>query len=436
MLGSYHLSSLHSTQVATLLDFPLPVSLGGSKDGDDTAEGNKDKKNESEGAKERGKEPQCADVSLMIIDSDSLDSSDSFSSTFSSTLLQGQERFSPPTHPSQCDCCLCSDLIANGHLGRMLSSYCSNTLDQTLHTMGQSSSQQEQDKLKIISTQLMSILHKGKEILSQRKQQYETILSSRLQPKKKSKSTKKYSPSIPTHPAFIVGLTDLSLTIGECHLALLQPRQAVDHISATLTELGLPRNLKEVCGYTHHHHQLSLCIARAQYTLGVARLQQIEHTQPELTRQIWSNLTTVVDKENEGAVSSEVKKSTRSATKTRRTRNTKALSEINATKEDTFSRLKSDCLKPIDTQFPSEPLDHLILSYQLGVVLGSSELVRDCCRWLCVLLSMEASTADLCPLFLAESMAVSLSHHASLTLGVKIRYSTWSAPILNLYYVF
>ncbi len=432
MLGSYHLSSLHSTQVATLLEFPLPASIEGNNDGDDeTVEGKKD---ESGGAKKREKEPQCADVSLTSIDSDSLHLSDSldssgssdssFNSTFSSTLLHGRERFSPSTHPSKCDCSLCSSLIANGHLGRLLALYCSNTLDQTLHTMGQSSSQQEQDKVRIVSTQLMSILHKGKELLKQRKQQCETMLSSHLQQpkkelKKKSKSTKKYSASIiPTHPAFIVGLTELSLTIGECHLALLQPTQAIDHISSTLTELGLPQNLKEICGCTHHHHKLSLCLAKAQYTLGVARLQQIEQTQPELAKRIWSNPTTVVDKENEGAAS-EVKKSTRSA---RKTRTTKALSEINTTKE---SRLKPDCLKPKnDTQFPSEPLDHLILSYQLGVVLGSSVLVRDCCRWLCVLLSMEVSTADLCPLFLAESMAVSLSHHTSLTLGVKIRYST------------
>ncbi len=64
MLGSYHLSSLHSSQAATLLHCKLPVCSGGSKGGNEALGPSKGKRSNPESL--------CDGISQMsIIDSES-----------------------------------------------------------------------------------------------------------------------------------------------------------------------------------------------------------------------------------------------------------------------------------------------------------------------------------------------------------------------------
>ena len=409
MWGSFNLSTIHSTQAAKLLDCALPDCAGGSKDGEEVSGGTKQRERVRD-------EAECADVSLI---------SDNSDKASDSSLLQGQCSFSPSAHPLKCECTLCSSMISTSQTGRLLALSCSNALDQTLHSMGPWSSQQEKDKAETVVSQLISVLHRGKELVDKRRHRCQALLSSHTQHKKeltkKSKSSKRHTATdSSTCPALTVAQLELSLVIGNCHLAMLQPSQAVDHVSSVLTLLALPLSVKALGKYIHHLHPLSVSLAKAHFTLAVARLQEVELAHPDLAKQLWTNHTLAIGKENE-TPAPEVKRSTR-AGKTRRTRNTKALSEVNAVTQSTEEKGDKH-MKPLPL-FPREPLDNFVLSYQLGSVLSSFQLVRDSCRWLSVLMSVDSSTASLSPLFLAESMQVSLKHQASLTLGVKIRYHT------------
>lgn len=333
--------------------------------------------------------------------------------------------------PSLCS----SNVVGAGHTGTLLALYCSNKLDLALQTDRQSGTQLATDQVTIVATQLLSILYKGKEALSRRKHSCETAVHLHSKPARKSKSSKKHPTASLTPPSLVVGLMQLTLTICDCHLALLQPSQALEQVDSLLSQYGLPKNLRELRSYKYHDYDLFLCLSKAQYMLGIARLQQIEATCPELFRKMWSNPTgTAVDKENESAASG-ITKSTQNAPKMRRTRNSKALSDVNAADS---GRTKPKQRK--DELFPTEPLEHLLISYQLGLLLGYSQLTRDASRWVSVLLSMEPaglSSHFLSPHFLschflAESMAVSLSHQASLTLGVKLRWLLSSSKSPNL----
>lgn len=365
--------------------------------------------------------PGLDDVSLISVGT----STDDSVSSISSPLTQGQEQSPPPpsSHPSHCTCTVCTSLVFSTQVARLITLTCSQVLDESLHLLSPTPSIEATEQLQISTDLLVKALDSGKHFLAQRKRKCDakfndlslskSIGNGGNKHKGSTKRTIRYS-QMDMCSSFIATHLELSLAMSDCYLALLKPRQAILTIETCLSELKLPLTIDEFNKNTYS--PVCELMARAQYTLGVARIQEMECSHPEKAKRIWTNLPpSSVDKENEP---SGVKRSTKSSRgRTTRSGRSKVLCEVNTQVTDS-SNSKQESLSLVD----SHAIQHLTLAYQLCQSASPAHLLRDTCRWLSVLVSADNTCKGLSPLFLSESMQLSLTHEATLSMGVKIRW--------------
>ena len=372
--------------------------------------------------------PGLADVSLISIGTST--ESDSFTdesmSAISSPLTQGQEQSPPPpsSHPSHCTCTVCTSIVFSTQVARLVTRTCSGVLDESLQVLSPTPTAEETERVQISTDELVKALDNVREFLVQRKRKCDakynnlspskSVAECRNKRKGSNKKTHHSSP-METCDSFIATQLELSLTMSDCYLALLQPRQAILTIEVCLSELKLPHSVDEF--NKNMYSPICDLVARAQYMLGVARIQEMECNHPEKAKHIWTNLTpSSMDKENE---SSGVKRSTKSSRgRTTRSGRGKVLCEVNTQVTDSSSS-KQEPFSLLDSQ----AMEHFALAYQLCQPVSPAHLLRDTCRWLSVLVSTDNACKGLSPLFLSESMQISLTHEATLSLGVKIRWA-------------
>lgn len=365
------------------------------------------------------------DVSLISMGTNT--GSDGYSNERSylitSPVLEGQDHSPPPpsNHPSECPCTLCTSIVFNTQVTRLVTLTCEQIVDGALQAQTSVSKETTEKNIE----QLVHVLENLKEFVNQRKRKCDeklkdlsTIIERPVSSQTKKPSTKKkLSPrQMDSCSSFMSTQLQLSLVLCDCYLALMQPRLAIRTVEDCLSELKLPSSRDE--WNTTPFLPLRELLARAQYKLGVARIQEIECNSPEKARQIWVNIPqntlTCKDQENVGVRMSTQQKVSR----TTRNRDSRVLSDVNARVAGSVS---STAKQKLSTLLDTQAMEHLVLAYQLCQGVRPAHLLRDVCRWLSVLLSTSDAYVKLSPLFLSESIQASLTHEAILALGVRIR---------------
>lgn len=352
------------------------------------------------------------------------------------------------THPYSCTCLMCvshTSLLQNVKLALLV---CELAMQKVLKCQAESNA--DVPEFSDCVETILKVLSDANELLNNRISKCNTALksitfsrgeslcsASKSIPKSKSfkKHTKKNQDSSPPlldvtkSSPYFCALADLTRLTADCHLLLLQPDEAMAYIEGAL------RGTKSTGIDTISNEKL----AQLHYTLGIAKVQELESDYPELAKSLLEGRSSSVtpsgpDKTRDrGHVGQENEP---------HLANLQVPQNIEPSEEDplaskrprrgkkTTSKSKTGCVsQKVSSSKPLPPIqlseatskvgEHFFIAYQMCYPSIPAFLLRDISRWLALLLSSDSP--DVANHFLALSMNVSLTHQTIYSLGRKIK---------------
>ena len=206
-------------------------------------------------------------------------------------------------------------------------------------------------------------------------------------------------------------LSSVAVTTAECWLLVEKPTEAIKEIEATISELrgerGGDSTSKDVC----------LALAQLHYQMGVACVQEVELSRPDIAVQLWeeSNNRDIrdVDQPIEDA-------GCKPRSRARSTRKTATRKQRSTTSKATSSKKGLDCN---NTPF-SLALEHFLTCYQLCFPSLPAVMTREVCQWVGLLLrgcGNVGGVEEMVAHFVSTGMNCTLTHQAVYCLGKKMR---------------
>ena len=250
--------------------------------------------------------------------------------------------------------------------------------------------------------------------------------SSRSAGQRAKKSTKSPSThcSIAESAEFQCVLASIAVAKSECSLILERPKEAIKELESALSELSHGDKDNSVVD-----KELGVARAWLHYQMGVACVQEVELSQPELSARLYEERMSEGDEikrliEDDSVATISRSKRSRTAkktatsstsTSTRRTRNT-------AAKSNSASK-GSSRQEALENSF-SLALEHFLTCYQFCFPSLPAVLTREVSRWVGLLVRGwrgEGGGAEIAAHFVNTGINCTLTHQTIYCLGKKIR---------------
>lgn len=397
---------------------------------------------------------QSGDASVECSSSFSEDSDDSFLSEMAASVKTpplrrtGTKDHLLSTHPPLCTCLMCVSHVSLLQSVKLALLVCDLAMQRTLEFQAENII----PELNGCAETLLKVLSDANALLNNRipkcnKVMESIVLSggnnihivshSKSKPKSQrsnraGKSTKKTSRKSQDPLSSLLDITrsssyfcvyaDQAKLTADCYLLLLQPDEAITCVESAIERETIP----------HMDVFSNEKLAHLHYTLGVARVQELENNHPELAKSLWeggssSEEKTVgqtIDQENDPLRAnlkvSQSKDSEEDPLVTRRPRRGRKAVSKSRTECTTQKPPSSKHLSQVQlSKAATKVVEHFLTAYQLCFPTMPAFLLRDTSRWLTLLLS--GNSPDVASHFLALSMNVTLTHQTIYSLGKKIK---------------
>ena len=350
------------------------------------------------------------------------------------------------THPSFCTCLMCvchTSLLQNVKLALLV---CELATQMALESQGD----HVVPNINSCAETILKVLSDASELLNNRIPKCNSVFKSIViqgggnvcnttvhsRPKSKSQRAKKSGKSnekssrtgnepsldVTRSSSYFCVSAELTKLTADIYLLLLQPDEAIICIERTLDVEKAART------ETFSNEKL----AQLHYTLGIARVQQLEISHPELAKSLWeggssskekSNVQVAVDQENDPRRANlqhgkDVPEEEILVTRRPR-RSRKAISKSKPGSTTQIQPSSKSKLPVQLSQAAMKVVEHFFIAYQMCYPSMPALLLRDITRWLALLLSGDSS--DIASHFLALSMNITHTHQTVYSLGKKIK---------------
>ena len=338
-----------------------------------------------------------------------------------STIIKGVSPSLLPAmelHPDACMCQVCTNPQSTLHTARLVVQCCNVTLMQIRGGL-EKDSNVDLARVRLVADVLASLrkmvskrikkcdkvlatfntaggVEKRNEIGSGGKERTKSKNSSRSTGHKTKKSTKLSSipspkstcRSIAESADFQCVLVGIAVARSECSLILEQPKEAIEELESALSQLRQE-------DYDDNSIDKELGVARAwlHYRMGVACVQEVELSQPELSARLYKErvsegdetkqliddtvaTTTSRSKRSRTAKKTATTSSASASTRPRRTRNTTAVKSSNCS-----ASLREEARAEVRDDLFSLALNHFLMCYQLCFPSLPAVLTRDVSQW-------------------------------------------------------
>ena len=248
--------------------------------------------------------------------------------------------------------------------------------------------------------------------------------SSRSTVKGAPRKTKKSSKSIPrtseesatslsvSHAVeFLSVMSDVATTLSECWLLEERPKEAMKEIETAILKLRGER------GGDSTDKEWCLVMARLHYQMGVACVQEVELSRPEVVAQLWEELGS--------RETGDTGQSTDSSAGRTRARS-KSTKKTTTRKPRSTASKASSAKKVVSRDFPlSRALEHFLTCYQLCFPNLPALMTREVCQWVGLLLRGRGDVGgaeEMTAHFVNMGMNCTLTHQTIYCLGKKFRF--------------
>ena len=474
--GEYDLSSQHCLQAASLLEYHThckQLLAPQMEQGQSAVEGANSEGQSAVGGATTSDSTSCVrkidyetsfDDDSFLDQMANLDIHTPLSSPQESTgVIKGISPSLPAVelHPQACLCQVCTNPQSLLHTARLVVQSCNVALMQTrdrLEEKGSTDSSVNLARVHLVADALVSL----RETLSRRikkcdkalegvnaarnversgimtvgddgrKEKPRTKNSSRSAGQRAKKSTKSpsiFSPQSTRHSVaesaeFQCILARVAVARSECSLILEQPKEAIQELESALSQLR--HGDKDDCVVDK---ELGVARAWLHYQMGVACVQEVELSKPELSARLYEERmserdeTKQVVEDDSVATTSRSKRSrttrktanSSTSTNTRRTRNTAAKSNSASKGSSRQEALENPFLLA---------LEHFLTCYQLCFPSLPAVLTREVSRWVGLLVRGwrgEGGGAEIVAHFVNAGINCTLTHQTIYCLSKKIR---------------